>query len=627
MKKYIYIIILFLTIIIASCNKFLDVVPDNIATIDNAFTDKYNAEKYLFTCYSYLPSFSEIYADPALASGDEIWFNKPHQLDPQARISRGEQNIISPIFDYWGSGALYVGIRDCNTFLEKIGRVRDVTDYQRVQWVAEVNFLKAYYHYYLIRMYGPMHITNVSIPITVSTQAIKVMRDPLDSCFNYVVNLLDSAIKYLPADVSNPLTGLGRITKPIAMAVKAEVLITAASPLFNGNPNYADIKNPDGTFLFSSAFDASKWVKAADACKAAIDMCQTVGISLFQKKDYISLNPIGDTTRYIAALRNSVTQLWNKELIWGYSRSTSVYLQYSACPRLYACTENPVGSFMSPTLKIAEQFYSYRGVPINEDPTWDYANRYKIKKGTQKDRFFIEENEETANLNFGREYRYYSSLSFDRDTWFGNGKGKDEKDVYHIHNRRGEFSSIIDQQQYGITGYFPKKLVNMGSEIRDGKSFVAESYAFPIIRLADLYLYYAEALNETKLTPDVSVTEYIDIVRNRAGLEGVVASWTKYSSKPDKPTTKSGMREIIQGERLIELAFEGKRFWDLRRWLLAEKYLNQPVKGWNVDGNTADEYYKVTTLFPQTFSTREYLWPISENEIVKNPNLVQNPGW
>lgn len=92
------------------------------------------------------------------------------------------------------------------------------------------------------------------------------------------------------------------------------------------------------------------------------------------------------------------------------------------------------------------------------------------------------------------------------------------------------------------------------------------------------------------------------------------------------------MREIIKQERLIELAFEGQRFWDLRRWKDAHKHLNEPIKGWNI-GEKGLDFYKVTTVYPQPgdpvapYDFKDYLWPIKVNEIIKNPNLVQNPGW
>lgn len=86
------------------------------------------------------------------------------------------------------------------------------------------------------------------------------------------------------------------------------------------------------------------------------------------------------------------------------------------------------------------------------------------------------------------------------------------------------------------------------------------------------------------------------------------------------------MREIIKQERLIELAFEGQRFWDLRRWKDAEKNMNQPIQGWNIAGPGLS-FYNVTTVFTPSFNFKDYLWPIREDEIIKNPNLVQNPGW
>jgi len=631
MKK---ILIIFITISIGtlfSCGKFLDVVPDDIATLDNAFSDRYAAERYLFTCYSYLPDFASTDGNPALNSGDDIWYAEWHEWKAGVKIAKGNQNITNPLYDFWrgnnGGKPLYIGIRDCNIFLDNIGTVPGLSETDKKRWIAEVNFLKAYYHYYLIRMYGPIHITDVSLPVSAQTDAIKVYRDPVDSCFNYVVNLLDKAILDLPPIIQNAAIELGRITKPIAMAIKAEVLVTAASPLFNGNPNYASMVDNTGKHLFNSEYDAAKWQRAAIACKQAIDQCHAAGIQLYQKSDYINAFPISDTSRQIAALRSAVSQQWSKELIWGCTNALTGDLQYNCAPRFYQSTDNPVGSNHAPTFAVAEEFYSSHGVPINEDLSWGYDNRYKMRTATTADALFIQPNEQTARLNFDREYRYYANISFDRGAWFGNGRETDDRDPWYIQNRKGEFSSIFEISQYSITGLYSKKLVNMGSVIQNGSWFNAETYAFPVIRLADLYLYYAEALNETKGAPDAEVYEYIDVVRNRAGLQGVVESWSQYSASPGKPTTKAGMREIIQRERLIEMAFEGQRFWDLRRWMLAKTYLNKAVKGWDVFQTSVAGYYRVKTLYNQTFSERDYFWPIPEDELIKNPNLVQNLGW
>ena len=178
-----------------------------------------------------------------------------------------------------------------------------------------------------------------------------------------------------------------------------------------------------------------------------------------------------------------------------------------------------------------------------------------------------------------------------------------------------------------VTGYFIKKLVSF----RSGTTTTSPSpykFSIPIIRLADLYLLYAEALNEVKDAPDQEVYQWVDSIRFRAGLRGVVESWRDFSNMPSKPTTKEGMRSIIKQERLIELCFEGQRFFDLRRWKDALTYLNQPIQGWDYQGTTTQEYYNVVTYFnTRNYTYKDYLTPIYSSALTMNPNLVQNPGW
>jgi len=152
-------------------------------------------------------------------------------------------------------------------------------------------------------------------------------------------------------------------------------------------------------------------------------------------------------------------------------------------------------------------------------------------------------------------------------------------------------------------------------------------YAWPEIRLADVYLMYAEALNEVQ-GPTPTVLEYVDLVRERAGLEGVVSSWQNFSTNPSKYTTQNGMREIIRRERSIELAYEGKNYWDIRRWKTAAREFNELIRGWNMGADTESGYYRIINLYQQRFaSPRDYFWPINTNTLIQNPNLVQNPGW
>src|SRR5690606_21749998 len=120
--------------------------------------------------------------------------------------------------------------------------------------------------------------------------------------------------------------------------------------------------------------------------------------------------------------------------------------------------------------------------------------------------------------------------------------------------------------------------------------------------------------------------QWIDRVRERAGIPGVEESWAM-SSDPGKVHSKEGFREIIQQERLIEMALEGSRYWDLLRWKKAESVISQPVRGWDVGQSETLLYYQPVVLFNQTFKKKNYLWPIRESSLINNSNLVQNPGW
>jgi hypothetical protein len=278
----------------------------------------------------------------------------------------------------------------------------------------------------------------------------------------------------------------------------------------------------------------------------------------------------------------------------------------------------------------AEMFYSENGVPIEEDTNYNYENRYapSVARGQS---FYISEGFETANLNQHREPRFYANLGFDGGLWFGNGRYKDvgmgtaTETPWVVNAKFGQVSGKTSSIRYSATGYFAKKYSHFETATTSTSvSFVR--IAFPIMRLADLYLLYAEARNEYS-GPDTEVYQYLNAIRERAGLKGVVESWANYSKYPDKPLNKEGLREIIHQERMSELAFEGKRFWDLRRWKIADQVLNQAVKGWNVEGAAAADYYNVVTYELLEFKTKEYLWPLKQQTLRVNTNLVQNPFW
>lgn len=640
MRKIIISISFLIALVLSgtSCSDYLDIVPEGTPTMDNAFSNRINSFKYLHTCYSYLPVFDNGKAVGFLA-GDEHWLipkgtgSIGSRIDLNAwEIGRGSQNSNAPFMDYWnganGGTNLWNAIRDCNIFLENIYNPRDLDDYERDRWISEVKFLKAYYHFYLFQFYGPIPIIDKNVPIDASSEEVRLYREPVDEVVSYISGLLDESLENLPSQITNEGEEMGRITQPIAKAVKAQLLLLAASPLFNGNTDYVNVKDNQGRALFPAIVDPNKWKLAADA---ALDAIQTAEAD---NKHYIyyftdAIN-ISDATRKTLDIGEAVTEKWNKEIIWGSTRNVTG-LEGQAMGKLTTGSNFNARSVLAPTLSVVEAFYSSNGVPISEDngEFWseNYARRYEYRvipnEGNNK--YYMEVGQQTSVLHFNREPRFYASVAFDRGTWYGAGYKNDEQATLSKYRfRRLEVSGMKTSEDYSYTGYLNKKVCSYRCSLT-GSAWTPYRYAFPIIRLSDLYLMYAEALNETLTAPNDDVYHYIDKIRERAGLPGVKEAWSNYSKYPTKPDTREGMREIIHMERLNELAGEGKRFFDLRRWKVE---LPSEIRGWNVKGDTPETFYRVSVLFERPkFTYKDFLWPLKVEAIQKDPNLVQNPGW
>lgn len=643
MKKRIQNIVLFASMIATAtgCKKYLDVVPDNVATIENAFTLRASAEKYLFTVYNYLPKDGSFNTNPGFAAADEVWYMYPSKDIGSGdgvrfwNIARGGQNVSAPLGNFWegnsGGRPLFIGLRDCNIFLDNIHKVPDMDAYEKKRWSGEVTFLKAYYHFLLARCYGPIPLIRSNSPIESETEELRYFRSPVDSTFDYIVQLLDEADAndQIPDRINGTeAQELGRITRAIIKSVKAKVLLTAASPLFNGNTDYAGFKDSRGVQMFPG-YDANKWKKAETACKEAVDFCEANGYSLYHYSTAVYPQMVPPIQTQLD-LRGAVTdkETTNQEIIWANPNSRAGDMQRWCMPLIKAGTSGsgPKG-IIAPPIKMAEMFFTKNGIPISQDITWPYANRFSLRKATFADRFYVGVNEETVELHYDREPRFYASLGFDRGIWWGNwNKNFDSTGLAVVKSRKGETAARQGISNYSISGYWIKKLVNVATVCADDGAMTTVQYPWPELRLADLYLMYAEALNEVN-GPNEDAYKYINYVRERAGIPTVQNAWSQFARENAKYTNKEGLREIIQLERAVELAFEGHRFWDLRRWKRSHIELNAPIKGWDIEQKDAAAYYREVVLYNQNFRLREYLWPISVNEMLRNRNFVQNPGW
>ena len=634
-----------------SCEKdYLDVVPDNVATIDLAFNTRSTAENFLSTCYTYIPEHANVEQNFSLLAGDEIWYYAENDFymnnETSFRLAKGMQNSADPYLNYWEGGrgaphSLFNALRDCNIFLENLVEVPGLEEDERLKWLDEVKVLKAFYHFWLMQMYGPIPIIDENLPVGASPDETNVKRESIDDVVAYLVELLDEVIEAnnLPGIINYIYTDMGRITMPVAKALKAKILVLSASPIFNGNTDFSELTDNLGNKLVNQTYDPQKWVLARDALFEAIESAHLNGHQLYEFNQPIPI--IGGINEQITtelSLRAAITEPFNTEIIWAFSPEWTGDLQMWCQPRWTADHSALFGytkKSHAPTINMVETFYTNNGVPIDEDTTWDYGNRYEViqtpifdSDNTNFHEFYIEDDYYTAKLHTYREPRFYSSIGFDGGKWFSL-ETENINFIPHLNAKSGAASGKQGFEIYSITGFFTKKLVHYENIISLQGSTI-KGYSFPIIRLSDLYLMYSEALNETKAAPDNEVYEHIQMVRSRAGLDidgDILNTWQMYSSNPSKPMTKDGMRKIIQQERMIELALEGHRYWDLRRWKLATEYFNKPIQGWNIFRPDVDGFYEVENIFYKNYSTKDYLWPISQNELLRNPNLTQNPGW
>ena len=651
MKHLIKIIVVVVLTGMVGCN-YLDVVPNDTATLDHAFSNRSVAEKFLRTCYSHLPDPTDPFYYPTyFTSRDEFdsGLEVRSQNSVAGRISDGLQNTDDPLQNYWSGGQggknLYVAIRDCNIFLENIHVPQDVLPVERARWIAEVKFLKAYYHFFLMQLYGPIVLVKENLPLSASPEEVKVYREPVDECVDYIVELLDDAIPDLPPTIPDPTREQGRISRTIALAVKAKALAWAASPLFNGNPDYKEWIDNRSKQLISDTYDPAKWERAATAIKEAIETCHAAGLKLykFNKNTSPQTFNMNDTLVQIMTIRKAITEDMerNTGMIWATQESSAVGKGGSNAffsvlgdmlrqffPFLYITDLPSYTNYHHASWHMVELFYTNNGVPMDEDKSFNYGQRFQLRRSISRDRHesYIALGETTVNMHFNREPRFYASLGFDRGYYELATTTTDGGASFapFFKYRPGEVKT--DK----IIGYLPKKIIpfeSSGSQGDVNKYYTPHDYRFPLLRLADLYLLYSEALNEMKAQPDQEVYFWIDEVRKNAGLKGVVESWKNASIHPDMPATKGGMRKIIQKERLIELDFEGQRFWDVRRWKIAEKYWTLPPTKWS-DSRVAEEYYIPRKYAPARQVTfKDYLYPISNYDLRINSNLVQTYGW
>ena len=656
-------------------------IPDVEATVELGvlgFANKNEAEDYFEDVYGYIPHYWKTLDEPWSIISDEASIAKNVTSDV-VKIMNGTWSASDIPCDKWNH--YWTGIQKTIYFQQAVRLCPGMTEPEIATYTNDARFLRAYYYFQLMKLYGPVPILEYDeeefLDVGNENLFVEYSRSSWDDCVEYVCAELDAVAAELPQ------TSSGKPTKGTALAVKSQLLLYSASPLFNGGLAWAG-KLP-------ATPDPTKWQKAAVAAKAVIDL----DYHLVVKYDEGDINPYKSL---YAIFRDK----WNSETIFGYeldAENTRTWYQTILNRQVHTSGRSLVGpsqkmidayamrnngiypitgysdasatndggelpiidTNLEPPSKncapylgnnasnlcyeVPGQADSYYEVLINDAWNTDiigYINGFIHPfDGTRK-------TDGMARMTCDREPRFYldiayNSMQFHRGVE-GDGYAQRNETNFTptgnfvllnlLYGPGGGTGGKADGSEltYSATGFLQRKTLDRAIIPADGNW--GQPMVWQMIRLAEIYLNYVEALIESDPS-NADIFIYWNKIRERAGLPEIQSVY------PDVVGNQARMREMLRRERQIELAFENHRYFDTRRWMIAEKTNNGNMYGQNIgtdqgapqgkpqnDSGVAS-FYKRTVCEngERVFQQKHYFWPVNTTFLGKNPNIGQAPGW
>ncbi|MDD3063310.1 MAG: RagB/SusD family nutrient uptake outer membrane protein [Massilibacteroides sp.] len=618
--KYKIIMIIGVCLSFFSCDSYLDKQPDDMQTLEGVFEKRSSTEQYLANVLNYLPHQWDNVCAVELADGTDFgWPFTPASDEAEwgavrtyAIMQNGSHSAASPAMDFWKP--LYRGIRESNIFLQNVSRCTELKNDELKLWTAEARYTNIMCHYWLTMLYGPIILVKNELVDVNGT--IYRQRNTWEECVEWITESLKDVANDLPKKQEDIYAG--KPTKAAALAYRSRLLLYSASKLMNGNPFFASVKNEDGTLLFPQNNDPNKWKLAADAAKEIIDLCESgqlpYGLLVSESDEE---NKKGITYKKV------FTENWNKELLDTKDLGDDVYiLDLAPAPNgerfkghatncvtqqqvdAYAMSNGkyPITGYTSSGRPVidATSGYSEEGFSTFTVPTFDTSNGGYTG--------------EAFNMYKDREPRFYASVGYNEGVWTNTST----TEPIYLNKYGTEGASSSD---YNRTGYLITKFTHPSS--------TTNPYAlqwrrcWPNFRYAEVLLNYVEA--KIELGETAEALKYWNQVRNRGGMPNIESVYPTVTSDIELATF------LIRRERQVEFAFENVRWFDANRWKISTETNHGKVYGMNVNISSLsamrDEYYVRTAFETRIFKEAQYLQPIPQSSIVKNPKLIQNPGW
>lgn len=569
------------TLAFASCD-YLE--PRELTQVDEKTI--YQNISYITQCfnnaYSYLPSGYNSVGNSLLACAtDEAEAVKNEESIQNFNI--GNWNKYSTLDDRWTT--CYNGIRQCCEVRDGIAgtsweeyKYANPEDYENrmklmAAYTQEVRFLKAYYHYELLRRYGGIPIIDRKLDIDDPDDRYlltHLKRNTFEECVNFIVGECDAVAPELPDSYGD--TERGRVTRGAALALKSRVLLFAASDLYN-RPG-----NADPYTGYTSGDRQKRWLAAAEAAQEVIDL----GI-------YSLHNSYEKLFTLSTADKNNTEVIWERRLPATNTMEQGNY---------------PIG---------------YEG-DTGTCPTQDLVDAYEMTDGT---RFDWSNPEHRAAPYEKRDPRLKMSILVNGQTWAGRSVECWEGGLDGQPRRNAT-----------KTGYYLRKYLHDNTDLNNSSAKYSRQWLY--FRYAEILLNYAEAACQYGgpdfTVPDalkpLSPTEAVNLVRGRSGVNMPSAEETFVAR--GETLTKESLLGLIYNERRVELVFEDVRWFDARRLMKGPEMLGSVVRGVKVTRNNDGSFsYAPFELEQRVFKTDYmYFYPIPQTEVAKsNGCLIQNPNW
>ena len=558
---------------------FLEKAPGVDVTEDTIFSSRSQVEMFLASIYEY-----GVHSNLGLGSPDN---GAPAIANSAGTIDAGATDEAEACANWydpqkWNNASVspdntddprfshrFTAIRKVTVMLDRVDEVPDITKEYANQLKAESKFIRALNYFEMFKRYGGVPIIDHRLQLD---ENLKIPRSSVEDVVNFIVKDCDEAIPDLAVNQLGALRG--RATRGAALALKARTLLYAASDLFNTDKPYLDFGTNNKLICYGNK-DKERWKLAADAAKKVLDWAKEANCYLITDQgldgNYKYSWQTYDNSEIIFAEKSSDAM---GKYTWPWSAISP--------PTVYPGNAGQSG--VTVTLNLVSKYEDRLGNKVD----WNGGNDLQAKMASLDYRF-----SQTVVGNLMRWNSEFPKLQLWQDS--GNGPGADVNTCY------GGF---------WLHKLYPEEI---------SESVWRKVPNSTLYQLNEAYLNYAEALNEYNEGPTQEAYDAINTIRKRSG-------------QPDLPTGLGYLefRAKVRNERAIELAFDGHRFYDIRRWMIAEEEGVMQggmlgIKIYQIPEST--EYrYEPYVFETRSFSRRMYLHPFGTGEINKG-YLIQNPGY